>query len=521
MRAAIGIPSTLALCPGRNGVAAAQAFWPHLVRSAFGAMGAMLISLAATSAQAQCTPQELAKLIASDGAANDNFGFSVAVSGDTAVIGAYQDDHAGGTFDGSAYIFVRSGPPGSEVWIEQAKLTATDAQPDDQFGNSVAISGDTVIIGAHFDDHPDPPGIMSGAGSAYVFVRSGTAWTQQAKLIASDADSLDDFGWSVSLEGDTAVIGAYGWEPTLGSSFGAAYVFVRTGAVWTQQAILTASDAFSSDNFGRGVSLSGDTAVIGANGDDFPGLSNAGSAYVFVRTGTTWTQQQKLTASDAATGDSFGWSAAVSGDTAVVGAYLDDLPGDADRGSAYVFVRTGTVWTQQAKLTASDGTDDDEFGRSVAVSGSTALAGAHLADGDLFNAGVGYVFVKPPGGWTDTTDTAKLIASDAADQDLLGFAVALSDDTAVVGGWGDDHPGVADAGSAYIFDLAGCGSSCVGDLDGGGAVSGIDLALLLGAWTGAAVYAPCPPHQPADFNDDCKVNGLDLALLLGAWGPCP
>ena len=215
------------------------------------------------------------------------------------------------------------------TWSEQQKLTASDAAPNDDFGTSVALSGDTAVVGAPFDDDAG-----SASGSAYVFVRSGTRWSQQQKLTASDAAPNDDFGLAVAVSGDTAVVGAIG-DDDAGRVSGAAYVFVRSGTRWSQQQKLTASDAASNDLFGISVAVSGDTAVVGARGDDDAGGVNSGAAYVFVRSGTRWSEQQKLTASDAAAGIRFGNSVAVSGDTAVVGAFEDD--------SAYVFVRPSAV----------------------------------------------------------------------------------------------------------------------------------------------------------------------------------
>ena len=214
------------------------------------------------------------------------------------------------------------------TWSEQQKLTASDAAWNDDFGTSVALSGDTAVVGAPFDDDAG-----SASGSAYVFVRSGTRWSQQQKLTASDAAPNDDFGLAVALSGDTAVVGAIG-DDDAGRDSGAAYVFVRSGTRWSQQQKLTASDAASNDLFGISVAVSGDTAVVGAYADDDAG-GDSGAAYVFVRSGTRWSEQQKLTASDAAAGIRFGNSVAVSGDTAVVGAYADD--------SAYVFVRPSAV----------------------------------------------------------------------------------------------------------------------------------------------------------------------------------
>ena len=306
-----------------------------------------------------------AKLTATDGAANDTFGGNVALSGDTTVIGALgDDDDVNGVDSGSAYVFTRSGTS----WSEQAKLTAADGAAGDEFGYSVALSGDTAVIGAARDDDKG-----NDSGSAYVFTRSGTSWSQQAKLTAADGAAGDVFSISVALSGDTAVIGA-DLDDEKGDNSGAAYVFTRSGTTWSQQAKLTADDGAAGDLFGIRVALSGVTAVIGAARDDDKG-DNSGAAYVFIRSGTTWSQQAKLTAADGAANDRFGTRVALSGNTAVIGAILDDDKSD-NSGSAYVFTRSGTTWSQQAKLAAADGAADDVFGWSVALSGDTVVIGA-------------------------------------------------------------------------------------------------------------------------------------------------
>ncbi len=378
------------------------------------------------------------KILASDGASYDSFGYSVAVSGNTALVGAYNDDVGGNSNRGSAYVFVRSGA----TWSEQAHLTASDGASNDYFGYSVALSGDTALVGAY----QDQVGVNVKQGSVYVFVRSGTAWTQQAKLTASDGAAGDLFGSSVALSGDTALVGAY--MDNASGAQGSAYVFTRSGTTWTQQAKLTASDGATSDYFGISVGLSSDTALVGAYKDDVGTRTDQGSAYVFVRSGTNWTQQAKLTASDGVTSAWFGYSASLAGDTALIGAYQDPVNGNANRGSAYVFVRSGTTWTQQAKLTASDGGSYDEFGYSVALSGDTALVGAHHDNVGGMGQGSAYVFARSGTTWTQQT---KLTASDGAASDLFGDSVALSGDTALVGADGDDVGANSNQGSAYFY----------------------------------------------------------------------
>ena len=218
-------------------------------------------------------------------------------------------------------------------WGGQKKLTASDGAATDSFGNSVALSGDTALVGALGGD----VGAFADQGSAYVFVRSGATWTQQQKLVASDGAYSDQFGVSVALSGDTALVGAPSDQVGVNADQGSAYVFVRSGTIWAEQQKLTASDGAADDLFGIAVTLSGDTALVGAHSDDVGANANQGSAYVFVRSGATWTQQQKLVASDGAYVDQFGVSVALSGDTALVGAHSDDVGANANQGSAYVF----------------------------------------------------------------------------------------------------------------------------------------------------------------------------------------
>ena len=370
----------------------------------------------------------------------DQFGVSVAISGDTAIVGAYTEDTtAGGGSGGAAYIFARSGT----TWARQAKLV--EANPaSGYFGISVSIEGDNAIIGA------SGVGGTGGTGSAYVFTRSGTTWSQQAKLVASVVASSNRFGTSVRLNSNTALVGAYGNE--------SAYVFIRSGTVWSQQARLTASDASIDDFFGYSVVLNGDTALVGAFRDNTPGGTDAGSAYVYVRSGTIWTEQTKLQAADAKANDRFGVAVSLSGDTALVGAYWDPVGGKSQAGSAYAFVRNGTTWNQQAKLVSSDITAGDNFGFSMALTADTAVIGAYRHGTPMGSlAGSAYVFLRNGISWSEQL---KLTANDGAANDFFGYSVALSGDTVLVGAVNDDTlfpsgDAVVDCGGVYAFRLSG------------------------------------------------------------------
>ena len=398
-----------------------------------------LIVAAPLSAAASSFIHE-AQLLAGDAAAGDSLGVAVSVFGDTAVVGAWMDDTAGGPDAGSAYVFVRSGT----TWTLQQQLLAADGAAGDNFGTSVSVFGDTVVVGAPLDD----TAAGADSGSAYVFVRSGTTWTQQAQFLPADLETGQSFGMSVSVFGDTAVVGGHLDNVGGGFGVGSAYAFVRSGAVWTQQQKIVAADGTTDDQFGISVSLSGDTVVIGAFFEDVPGL-NEGSAYVFVRTGTTWAFQKKLVADDGTFLDLFGVSVALSGDIAVVGAVFADAAG-TDSGAAYVFVRAGAVWTQQQKLVGSDTTGGDLFGVSVAITGDdTIVVGA--SDDDTVgggDAGSAYVFGRSGTVWNEHR---RLFAPDGAALDDLGTSVAVAGDTVLVGAVGDDTAAGSDTGSAHVF----------------------------------------------------------------------
>ncbi len=405
----------------------------HLSR---GLVSALLMAL--VSPAWALTPIEVAKLIASDGGPYDNFGYSVAVDGDTALIGARVSGDGGPAVRiGLAYVFTRT----AGVWTEQAKLTASNVVSDFFFGvsASVAVEGDTALIGTCGRD----------TCSAYVFIRSAGVWKQQANLTASDGSRDDDFGLSVAIDGDIALIGAH-YDDDNGDDSGSVYVFTRSAGIWTEQAKLTASDAAPFDNFGEGVALDGETALIGATGDDDKG-SRSGSVYVFTHSAGVWKEQAKLTASDGSRDDVFGLSVALDGDTALLGVQFDDDNGISS-GSAYVFTRRAGVWAQQAKITQNDAVRLAGFGKSVALDGDTALIGA--SDGSILtgNNDSAYIFTRNAGAWTQQ---AKLNASDSIGDKLFGGSVALDGDTALVGsryGYDVDND-IVSGGAVYVFSV--------------------------------------------------------------------
>jgi drug/metabolite transporter superfamily protein YnfA len=477
----------------------------------------LLLAAALTSPAPQVTQQAYAK--ASNTGSQDNFAGAVAISGNTLVVGSTFEDSAAAGVNGdqssnasanagAAYVFIRNGVS----WSQQAYLKASNPETNDSFGQAVAISGDTIVIGAPREDSASP-GVNGNqtdngaiqSGAVYVFVRSGGTWSQQAYLKASNPDINDSFGQAVAISGDTIVIGASNEQSSATgvngsqsnnslSGAGAAYVFVRSGSTWTQQAYLKASNTGPVDQFGISVAISGDTIAVGANGEDSSATgvngnenqenaSASGACYVFVRSGSTWTQQAYVKASNTGVSDQFGDCVSLSGDTLVVGASFETSNAtgvngnQADNsipfaGAAYVFVRSGSTWSQQAYLKASN-TAGDRFGQTLCVSGDAIVVGAHFEDSNATgingnqgdnsasNAGAAYVFSRSGAAWSQQ---AYLKASNTGADDSFGIGVAVSGDVVAVGADHEDSVATGvngnqadnngtNSGAVYLFDL--------------------------------------------------------------------
>ena len=382
---------------------------------------------------------EEAKLTASDGAAGDNFGNSVAISGDVAVVGAPLDNDAA-PFSGSAYVFRYNGVD----WLEEQKLNASDPSPANQLGWSVDVEGNEVLVGAIS---------LVGSGSVYSFRFDGESWLQEQKLTPSDGAPEDHFGESVSISGSRATIGAY-LNDGAGLDSGAVYVFHFNGTSWVQETKLVGSDTTAGDEFGRSVSIDGNVAIISARGDDDNGM-DSGSVYVFRFDGANWSQPEeaKLTASDGAPADRFGHSLAIDGNVAIVGA-IGVKDNGTGSGAAYIYSFDVSSWVEDAKLLASNGASSDVFGTSVAMEAGRAIIGATGADGVTSGSGSAYVFDGLPNvccPW----DLSGNMSVDVPD--LLGLLAA----------WGTDPGGPP-------------------DFDGDANVAVPDLLALLAHW------GPCP-----------------------------
>ena len=390
---------------------------PSLLRSAL--LVSSICALSSNSVWADWTEQ--AQLSPNDNAPGNAFGQSVSVQNNLAVIGCPSEND--GT--GAAYVFARS----AGVWKQQAKLVASDAETGSSFGISVALSDSTVLVGSY-----GWGGNGTFTGAAYVFVWNGSAWKQQSEFNGHPATG---FGVSVALSGDTALVGAWGIGDTTQQA-GAAYVYSRNGTTWSEQATLTPSNSSAYDQFGSKVALSGGTALIGAPG--------SGSAYVFSLSGTSWPQQAILNAPGDSTSTEFGYAIALQEDTALVGAYYTESRGQL-LGAVYAFSRTGTTWTLSAGFEFPSNSPIYACGQSLALSGNIAVTGCNSeTDAD----GV-YVFERSGSSWTLK---AVLIPPNGGAYDFFGVTgVALSGTTAIIGEpWFDP---TATPGAAYVFIAGG------------------------------------------------------------------
>ncbi|MFC7028432.1 PKD domain-containing protein [Halomicroarcula sp. GCM10025324] len=396
------------------------------------------------------------KLVPTDGDENDNFGNAVACSGDSALVGAIRDEAAAGSWSGATYVCAREGGQ----WSVGTKLTLSDGDEYDRFGNDVAIAGDYGLVGAfHDSDHGG-----KRAGAAYVFERTSDGeWTQQATLVPDDHQRRANFGSAVALDDARAVVGAAAASSENGEEAGAAYVFERADDAWTQRATLAPADGDEGDLFGTEVAQSGSVVAVGAPFDDDPNGRLGGSVYVFeVSDDDTWSEQATLVPDDGDTQDKFGRSLDLDGRRVVVGAPFDEDPNGEDAGSAYVFDGADGTWGLDAKLTYPDGIEGDQFGQAVAVAGDTVLVGggagpdfdAEHEGREMPGDGAGYVarFERHTDGW-ELEST--LTAPDGDADDLFGVAVTLEGATALVGATGDEDPNGDGAGAAYVHKLDG------------------------------------------------------------------
>ncbi len=398
------------------------------------------------SAPSDVSFAQMSKLFAHDGKNNDGFGFAVAIDGDTAVVSANGVDVEPTGFDrGAVYVYTRRG----FNWAFQQKLFASDGGNFESFGLRVDIEGNTIIVSTYLDNI----GSNEKQGSVYVFEKVNSVWTERQKLVASDGRAGNWFGSSISLSGNTLIVGALYGDGAI-SNQGSAYIFIKENDVWKVQAKLSASDGQALDYFGVSVAIDGNYAIVGAsqakNGTSF----RHGAAYVFVRDGTNWTQQQKFTAENAYEGDSeeFGLSVDINGNTAAVGANNQTFGRNGQQGAAYIFVRKGLSWSKQATFSASDGDRYDFFGRSLDLDGDQLLVGApgHSTNvsGSFNKEGAAYIFKRQGENWTQQ---AEFFAPDGKTAGSFGNALAIQGNVVMIG-LPNDSNGTSNAlGSVYTF----------------------------------------------------------------------
>jgi len=376
------------------------------------------------------------KITPEDAAPYTQFGWTVSIDGSAAIIGAYTDDEMG-LNSGAAYIFRRD----STGWIEEQKLTASDAGVMDNFGWSVSISGDVAIVGAHMNDDA---GLNSG--SIYIFRFNGTTWEEEAKLTASDAAAEDLFGFSVAIDGNLAIVGAQR-NDDMDTDSGTAYVFRYDGSVWNEESILMPNNSLAHAYFGTSVDIKGNTVIVGAIHDEHSNV-RTGSAYIYGYTGSYWDYQGKLTAGDGAAGDLFGISVSLDNNYAAVGASMKSDEG-SNSGAVYVFEYDGANWNEYQKILPDDLSENHRFGGSVAVENGTMIVGA-IGDAALgLYSGAAYIFVNAGSGFDQDL---KLLPGDGVEGTRYGIAVDIYNDRVIVSAFLDASIG-SGSGSAYIYEL--------------------------------------------------------------------
>ena len=473
------------------------------------------------AAQAQC---ELQKVIAADGDQQDLFGASVALHSDVMVVGAAFYD--GNDYLTGAALVYRDNPP---WWVQETLLLASDGQTDDLFGTSVALNENFLVVGA--------PGVDGAGGqdygAVYVYQFDGAVWVE-TKIMSPDGAPADKFGRSVSLSGNAVITGADGDDDN-GPESGSAYIFRHDGERWNLEAKVLASDGEDDDDFGAAVSLDGEIAVVGAMAD-FDNGPLAGAAYVFRHNPDTshWKQEAKLLASDGQVLDFFGASVAISEKRAMVGApqNYSGLPG-----AVYIFRNEGERWSQEQKLTATDGQPGDQFGRVVTLNSDKAVVGAPKRYDEYTTEGEAYVYQLDIDA-SQWSEIANVHASDGTAGNHFGWSTAIRGHRTMIGAWFDDENGT-DAGALYVFDLdrddcnlngicdvrdIADGDSndvngnavpdeCDVDINGDGVVDVLDFLQLLAAWGLCEECAACPE----DFDSDCLVGVTDFLMLLANW----
>jgi hypothetical protein len=440
-------------------------------------------------------------LTANNAQTSDQFGEAVAISGDTAVVGSWLEDNDHGLNAGSAYVYRWDG----QRWIQTVKIYAPDGVADDRFGQAVAVYHDLIVVGASLADVNG----ISNAGAAYVYRRVGAAWSYQGKIVANDPYANDRFGLSVAISDAGIAIGAPREERQGGLDQGAVYTFSYNGIGWFQTQKLIASKPGNNDWFGFHLAMDGTTLAVGAQNDDTTAGLDAGSVSIFRFANSQWQPVQYIKASDGTTGANFGSNLSLYGDFMVVGAERDTVPGVGRAGSAYVFTRdTNGQWNQSAKLVSSAPAVDDFFGSAVGISGKTVVVGAEKADVGAVDSGSVQTFEFQEG--NHTWVPGEIITSGLNQgSEFFGSDLAFSNGLLLVSAPFVDLPDVADAGAAFAFAQD---HDCNGD--GLGDVSQIALGQLADV-NGNGIPDMC--ECLADWDHSGGVNSVDVGAFVNDW----
>ena len=421
---------------------------------------------------------QIQKILASDAAAFQEFGHSIAMNGEWAIVGVPRS----GT-GGAAYVYRRNR---DGTWTQHQRIVATDAVDFDQFGQAVAIDGDYLVVGVHGDDDAG-----SASGSAYVFRLINGSWYEYAKLLPSNGEAAAQFGWSVAISGDDILVGAFAHDDIARDS-GSVYCFRNNNGVWTESQIINANDQLAYDLFGWSIDMEGDKALIGAMRAD-GAETDMGTVYVFANNAGTWQQTQKLVSPDPDASDYFGYCVSMSGTLAVIGAIGDDEAG-SEAGAAYAFCGTTGTWLSEGKLLGEDTASFDSLGSVVAISGDYVICGSKGDDDDGASSGSAYVFHRQAGVWQQKD---KLTANDAASSDQFGNSVAINGYDMLINSRAESEGGNY-AGAVYAFRIPVADCNATGtpdicetiatwDFNGDGGVGVEDLHGLLECMAGPSV----------------------------------
>ena len=513
--AQFGVPNPRVISLGHKFPGEAMKYYPIIKNTLVRSIPIVLVLIGLTLPVVASWSQRQ-KLTSTPRGVGAQHGNAVAINGNTMVAGARHDSTTASQA-GAAFIYVLNGG----TWTQQAVLLAPDGALGDKFGHSVGISGDTVVVGSYNDDSP-----LSNAGSAYVYVRSGTTWTFQQKLTANDATADDEFGNAVGVTGDTIVVGAHFADLPSNSQAGSAYVYRRTGTVWAQTQRLipvsTGGSVILGDHFGESVAMSSMLAV-GASGDDTP-FTAAGAVYTFAESGGSYIPQQKINIPGGANGDRFGNSVAMEGNTLVAGALqYTPIVGQPSYGAAYAYEFNGSTWISQGRLVASDGAAFDRFGYSVAVSNEVIAVGAREDDTAVGpDAGSGYIFTRTGSTWSEQQ---KLAPTDTFNGDRFGVSIALSFGNLVVGAGEKALSNPNGQGAVYYFTLPPPATAF--DLDGDGKADISIFRPLNGQWwwqssldnsVRAFQFGTSSDRPvPADFDGDGKTDVAIYRPSTGEW----